>query len=94
MYLLQSTFSQSFLFYLLAIIMTLVLFYFLVKTAVMAAQKETREEINFIKEAMTIQNRLLAEDLLRKGVPMERIEELTNIEEDPFNMNNVSNNSN
>lgn len=85
MYLLQQSQSTSFFVYLLAISISSLIFYFLVRFAVAAALKDREKaDGNINNQSIRIQNRLLVELLMHHGVTYERIEELIDPEKQPF----------
>ena len=86
MYFLQQSQSISFLVYLLALSITFLIIYFIIRFAVVAALKDlkTKSKDPSLEESFRVQNRLLVELLLSKGIPYSRIEELMDLDKQPF----------
>ncbi|HEY0730822.1 MAG TPA: hypothetical protein VGD33_00270 [Chitinophagaceae bacterium] len=86
MYLLQQTQSTSFFIYLLALSLTFLILYYLIRFAVVAAMKDLKmkNQEPTLEESIRVQNRMLVELLLSKGVDYRRIEELMDLNKQPF----------
>lgn len=86
MYLLQQSQSISFLVYLLALSLTFLILYYIIRFAIVAAMKDlkTKSKDPTPEESIRVQNRLLVELLLSKGVDYKRIEELMDLDKQPF----------
>lgn len=86
MYLLQQSQSTSFIVYLLALSITFLILYFIIRFAIVAALKDVKEKSKdpSPQESIRVQNRLLVELLLSKGISYSRIEELMDLDKQPF----------
>lgn len=86
MYLLQLSQSTSFFVYLLALSLTFLILYYIIRFAIVAAMKDlkTKSQDPTPEESTRVQNRLLVEMLLSKGVDYKRIEELMDLDKQPF----------